>query len=82
MCWLHNQAVFPCPECSAQPEPLTAVFAVVRHGAGCALLASVVRSRWPLSAAGLPETPSPQPFASHAADSGPFQRVAAKAAGR
>jgi hypothetical protein len=55
--------MFRCPSCAAVPEPiLGANMTVVRHQPGCPLLIAATRTRWTLTAAGLPDTPRPVAF--------------------
>jgi len=59
--------MFRCPSCAAVPEPiLGANMTIVRHAPGCPLLIAATRTRWPLVAAGLPDTPRPVIFGTHA----------------
>ena len=59
--------MFRCPSCDAAPEPITgATMTIVRHAPGCPLLLAATRSRWPLVAAGLPDTPRPVVFPTRA----------------
>lgn len=57
--------VFACTVCSAVPELVTegsARLSVIRHAAGCPLLLRQAKTRWPLIAAELPDTPAQVPF--------------------
>jgi hypothetical protein len=51
--------IFACPHCTATPEPLPeSNLVMVRHGAGCEVLITQTKARWPLTAAALPDTPA------------------------
>lgn len=57
--------VFACTVCSAVPELVTegsARLSVIRHAPGCPLLLRQAKTRWPLIAAELPDTPAQVPF--------------------
>ncbi|BCQ08255.1 hypothetical protein JMUB5695_01680 [Mycobacterium heckeshornense] len=73
---------FACRVCGGRPEPLAERFAIVRHQAGCEVLAAVVRGRWPLRRhTRLPDTPALQPFAARA-DWSRWQKVVSAARDR
>jgi hypothetical protein len=55
--------MFCCPECDVAPEPIPGGgITIVRHARACTLLAKRIRARWPLTAAGLPDTTRPVAF--------------------
>jgi hypothetical protein len=57
--------LFACTVCSAVPELVaegSARLSVIRHAPGCPLLLRQAKTRWPLIAAELPDTPAQVPF--------------------
>ncbi|MBS4729710.1 hypothetical protein MSM1_15620 [Mycobacterium sp. SM1] len=69
--------VFACQHCAAMPEMIIdgrAQLSIVRHSLGCPTLLTQVRTRWPIEAEKLPETPGQVPFAKRA-DFGRFRKA-------